>query len=140
MDQILLFLAGWLAMVPSPSLQGAYSQNTLNAAAYELYSWRDAHDDWVFSLVPAPSGSPTRPEFVFNKKFVLHGTRELKQRIAGLSEGATILWFDRIPNTTQKEKVGATFLYPPHRMMEEIKDYGKTRKIAIEVVPAGGGQ
>ena len=66
----------------------------------------------------SPSGPNISAEQVFNKKFLLNGVKELKQKISGLTRltaGATIFWLDRLTDTSQEAKAskrlgGATFL------------------------------
>jgi hypothetical protein len=100
---------------------------------YELYSWQESSGRWTFSLLASPSGPNISAEQVFNKKFLLNGVKELKQRISGLPVGATIFWLDRITDTSQETQTSQRLSYPPANIIEQVRQYAEKRHVEVQM-------
>jgi hypothetical protein len=101
---------------------------------YELYSWQESNGRWSFCVLPSPSGVNVSAEEVFNKKFRLSGVKDLKRKLSGLPEGATIYWPNRITGTDQKAKGSQKLSYPPPETIQDIRRYSESRKIKVEIL------
>lgn len=126
-----LILLNPLILLCSPQGHGGHKQRIIG---YELYSWRDKTDNWVFSLLPDTSSEKT-VEAVFNDQRVLHGVDQLKSALAKLPAGEQIFWVDRIPSGTgPKAPSSESLTFPPTKMRNELKAYLKNRHITLEVL------
>jgi hypothetical protein len=114
------------AQGPSDSLRKA-------AMGYELYSWQESSGRWSFSLLASPSGPNISAEQVFNKKFLLSGVKELRQKISGLPVGTTIFWLDRITDTSLETKPGKRLSYPPANIIEQVRRHADKRHVEVQM-------
>ena len=134
MKQIMLFAIACMGI-----FIGALGQCQSNAGqtiplGYELYSWQDSNGRWSFCLLASPSGVNISADQVFNKRFLLSGVKNLKRKISGLPEGATIYWLKRISATDQKAREDKKLKYPSSEILRDIIQYAQSRKITVEVL------
>ncbi len=103
---------------------------------YDLYSWQDAKGEWNFCVLLDTNSQKTVKQ-VFDKRTALRGVDQLKRKLSELPEGASVLWFNRIPLGPQPKAKGSEGLgYPPPNVVEEIQKYAEARKIKVEVLPS----
>jgi hypothetical protein len=101
---------------------------------YELYSWQESSGRWSFCLLDSPSGPNISAEQVFNKKFLLNGLKELKQKISGLPARATIFWLDRLTDTSQEAKASKRLSYPPADIIKQVRQYADKRHVEVQML------
>src|SRR5437667_8861461 len=82
--QVTLLALSFIGMILAASGQPAPKGEQAVPMGYELYSWKQSNGRWNFSLLPSPSGVNVTAEEVFDKKFLLSGTKELKRKISDL--------------------------------------------------------
>jgi hypothetical protein len=137
MNQITLILVACVAIAPYAASQSKNDSTQVASMNYELYSWQGSNGSWNFRVMVSPSGVNVSAEGVFDKKFVVKGVSQLKQKISGLPEGATIFWPDRISlSTGEKARESAKLSYPPAEIIKDIRRYAEAHKIKVEV-PSG---
>ena len=118
----------------------AQGQNeSLRTMGYELYSWQESNGRWSFSLLASPSGPNISPEQVFNKRFLLRGTKELERKISGLPVGATIFWLDHITDTSQETEESERLRYPPANIVGKVQQYAEERHVEIQILRKNQG-
>jgi hypothetical protein len=101
--------------------------------AYELYSWQDSSGRWSFCLLASPSGPNISAEQVFNKKFRLNSVKELKQKISALPAGATMVWLDRIMDTSPETKASERLSYPPANIIKQVRQYADKCHVKVQM-------
>jgi hypothetical protein len=102
--------------------------------AFELYSWQDAKEVWNFSRLPNTSSEKSVEE-VFDKRFLLVGINNLKNRLSTLPGKSKIFWLDRVPSGSGPKAKGSEELkYPPVMVREEIRQYGALHNVEIEIL------
>ncbi len=131
--QIVLLVALTSIAIAFCSAQGSNDSLRKPAMGYELYSWQESSGRWSFSLLASPSGPNIPAEQVFNKKFVLNGVKQLKQKISGLPVGATIFWLDRITDTIQDTQASQRLRYPPANIIEQIRQCADQRHVEVQM-------
>ncbi len=106
--------------------------HTSTPIGYELYSWQESDGSWLYSLLYTTNSEKTAQQ-VFRADNVLHGTEQLKRKIATLPPATHIHWVDRVPlGTNHPKAVGSEKLaYPPRTMILEIREYAETHKVRI---------
>src|SRR5262245_31505797 len=111
-----------LFMVMSVSAQKALP-------TYELYSWKEG-DTWNFNVLPDTNRQKTVEE-VFDPKKVLRGFDQLKKKLSEMPTGTRIGWFDRLTiggaRLVGSERLG----YPPEKLVDEVMQFARSRKIEI---------
>lgn len=103
---------------------------------YELYSWPGQYGSWNFRLLASPSGISTTAETVFEKKSFLRGVSGLNREISKLPVGATIYWLDHILGNVPQAKRTERLMYPPVNIVEQVRQFAKTRQIDFEILRA----
>src|SRR5438477_5471689 len=73
----------------------AQAKNQEPKFTYELYSWRDSHGAWSFSIMGTTSRQKA-PEEIFNEKEVIHGVDKLKRKISRLEPHSRLIWADKL--------------------------------------------
>lgn len=125
-------------IIPVLAVLSAWLQAGTASAApptgYELYSWKDAEGVWSFCVLYNTSSEKTVDE-VFSEKTRLRGLEALKRKIAGLPEGASVFWVDRLPSGFGPKAKGSEGLqYPPSDILEQVKQYASEHRVDLKVL------
>jgi hypothetical protein len=89
---------------------------------FELYSWKDKNDKWVYSLVGGTNRIKTEDE-VKAERNQIKTVDELKKAFARLGEGQHVYWIHRIKG----------FEFPVEAKRKEISDAAKAAKVELTI-------
>jgi len=137
--QVTLLALSFLGMILAASGQPAPKGEQAVRMGYELHSWQQSNGRWNFSLLPSPSGVNVTTDEVFDKKFLLSGTKELKRKISDLPPDATIYWLNRTSATEQQRNEVKKLRYPSTKVVQDIRNYAAAHKIKVELLSHGEG-
>ena len=134
MRQMTMIAITCMGMALFASGQRPSNARQITPMAYELYSWQETNGRWSFCVLASPSGPNISAEQVFNKKFLLRGVKDLKRKISGLPEGATIFWLNRILGASEEAKKTPKVSFPPSEVVQDVQHYAEDRTIKLELL------
>ena len=101
----------------------AYSASSHDHTSF--YSWHPKGQPWHFGFF-AESQLPRAMEQIRHPKEVIVGVPDLKNRLLRFRRGQNLAWRDAPPE----------FVYPPTKLLEDIRHFTQQRGVTIGLTPA----
>jgi hypothetical protein len=96
----------------------------------ELYSWRDSHGVWTFSILGTTNRQKDAEE-IFDKRHSIRGISELKRAISHLPRPSRLVWFDKLIFNGAPVKGTEQLSWPPKEIIEDVERYAADRHVEV---------
>ncbi len=128
-----IFFIAAFVLVVAISLASQMRTQPVEIKTYELYSWQDDKEVWMFSLFPAISDAGIHPDVIMRPSNGLAGQERLKRAIAALPAGSDIIWLDHAVGMWKEAKGWERIKFPRDEVITDVRKFCETKGFKLSI-------